>query len=468
MYVSLIYSFMCYTCNSPPSTMKDWSPANLRFKRFMIGIGARRRKCSCERKNPKLISNTQSHPPSPPLIHTHLSLPTSTMSASMRAYLAEKYMTGPKADAILARTTATKKKKRKANTANSTGSGSGAGPSGFVIDDDASWVAPPEDEEEDDIEDAVVVKDRSFKRRKLDPSGGQSGTAKSDSGEGGSGWTTIQEGVARDDGSPPPTIDELPQIAGVVEDAPPTVSGGLLTKAQLRKKLGPKSSGKEKRAEEAEENARQQETVYRDASGRKIDMKAEKAEAARRKREAEEKEAKKMEWGKGMAQREEKERERAMMEKERHKGFARHADDADLNEEQKAKELWNDPAAAFLTVRPVCYLFAQISDDPHRRNGARAHGDRSTQARHLRRTDSGSNPDTGGTEWTEATASRGNTFNARTNGNGKGPKVIRGALMTCNGSICPFIYAAVRCESFRLDVLFTQPLKWQIRIQIGR
>lgn len=285
------------------------------------------------------------------------------MSASMKAYLAEKYMSGPKADAILARTTTTKKKKRKAGTVNSTGSGSGAGPSGFVIDDDASWVAPPKDEEEDDLEDAVVVKDRSFKRRKLDLPHGQSGTTKSESGEGGSGWTTIREGEG---GSPPPTVDELPQIAGVVEDAAPTVSGGLLTKAQLRKKLGPKPSDKEKRAEELEEHARQQETVYRDASGRKIDMKAEKAEAARRKREAEEKEAKKMEWGKGLTQREEKERERAMMEKEKHKGFARHADDADLNEEQKAKELWNDPAAAFITVHPIYYfsvLSAQISDD---------------------------------------------------------------------------------------------------------
>jgi pre-mRNA-splicing factor CWC26 len=271
------------------------------------------------------------------------------MSASMKAYLAEKYMSGPKADAILARTT-TKKKKRKPGTSASTSaaSGSGAGPSGFVVDDDASWVAPPKDEEEeDDIEDAMVVKDRSFKRRKVDPS---RGPIKSGGDEGGSGWTTVQEGITREgDGSPPPTADELPQIASVVEDARAAVSGGLLTKAQLRKKLGPKPSEKDKDAEEA---ARQQETVYRDASGRKIDMKAEKAEAARRKREAAEKEAKKMEWGKGLIQREEKERERAMMEKERHKGFSRHADDADLNEEQRAKDLWNDPAAGFLTVRP--------------------------------------------------------------------------------------------------------------------
>ena len=284
------------------------------------------------------------------------------MATSRKAYLAEKYMSGPKADAILARTT-TKKKKRKGGASGSGPTASGS--SGFIVDDDASWVPPPKDDDDgdEDLEDALVVKDRSFKRRKVDgpPSGG---TTKPDGG----GWTTVREGVAgeqREGGSPPPAADELPQIAGVVEDAPSAISGGLLTKAQLRKKLGSKQTGREKGPEEEEESARQQETVYRDASGRKIDMKAEKAEAARRKREAEEKEAKKMEWGKGVVQREEKERERALMEKERHRGFARGADDAELNEEQKAKELWNDPAAAFLTVGVFVFSSSvEISHEP--------------------------------------------------------------------------------------------------------
>jgi len=39
------------------------------------------------------------------------------------------------------------------------------------------------------------------------------------------------------------------------------------------------------------------------------------------------------------------------LEKQRGAKFARHADDADLNEEMKAKELWNDPAAQFLTKK---------------------------------------------------------------------------------------------------------------------
>ena len=40
------------------------------------------------------------------------------------------------------------------------------------------------------------------------------------------------------------------------------------------------------------------------------------------------------------------------------RSFARTADDTDLNEEQKAKELWNDPAAAFLTVRCASFCHA--------------------------------------------------------------------------------------------------------------
>lgn len=149
-----------------------------------------------------------------------------------------------------------------------------------------------------------------------------------------------------------------------------------------------------------------------------------------------------MEWGKGMVQREEKERERAMMEKERGKGFARHADDGELNEEQKAKELWNDPAAAFLTVRvSLSRLVVRMISQSHRKNGARARGDRNTLAQRRRRIGSGSSPDIGGTAWTEATASSTNTFNARTNGSVRGPKAIRGAWTTCeDGFSSSYIY----------------------------
>lgn len=68
-------------------------------------------------------------------------------------------------------------------------------------------------------------------------------------------------------------------------------------------------------SEEAEAARLAQETVYRDSSGKKLDMKSVRAEERRLKREQDEKEAAKMEWGKGVVQRGEKEA-RARKEKE--------------------------------------------------------------------------------------------------------------------------------------------------------
>ena len=248
------------------------------------------------------------------------------MTSSMKAYLAAKYMSGPKADAILARAStssqAPKKKKRKIAA-----SSSGANPS-FIRDDDASgWgleVKDPEDD--DDGTDAVMASDRAFKKRQ-----------KTDEG---SGWATVREGEVV-------PADEQPQV---VEEPEEEFKGGLMTAAQLKKKFGKKSVKDDLTADEI---AAAQETIYRDTSGRKIDTAVERAEAARKKREREEKEAKKMEWGKGLVQRDEAERKKRELEELKSRPFARTADDAQMNEEMKAQDRWNDPAAAFLTVRGI-------------------------------------------------------------------------------------------------------------------
>ncbi|KAH8113204.1 Pre-mRNA-splicing factor of RES complex-domain-containing protein [Phellopilus nigrolimitatus] len=107
--------------------------------------------------------------------------------------------------------------------------------------------------------------------------------------------------------SPPPE-DEKPRVI----DAP--FAEGLVASAQLKT-----------------------ETVYRGVVGRKIDMRVERVETACKKRKLEEREAQKMEWG---------EWPRAAQRK---RDLAVYADDRELNDEQKAKDRWNDPAAAFLT-----------------------------------------------------------------------------------------------------------------------
>ncbi|KIJ98106.1 hypothetical protein K443DRAFT_680985 [Laccaria amethystina LaAM-08-1] len=246
----------------------------------------------------------------------------------LKAYLAENYMSGPKADAILSRTSKPKKKKRKVDSEITPGTA-------MIRDEDGGW-GEQNNEDNEDLSEAVIEKDRGFKKRKVAQM------------EAGSSWVTLQEGTeaAIKEESPPPAADEQPQLVET-----PFV-GGLVSAAQLKKVLPQHHTAKSEDLT-VDEIARAQETVYRDATGKKIDTKAARAEAARLKREREEKEAQKMEWGKGLVQREEQEQRRLELERQRGKAFARHADDKDLNEELKAKELWNDPAAAFLTKKKV-------------------------------------------------------------------------------------------------------------------
>jgi len=243
---------------------------------------------------------------------------------SLKSYLAEKYMSGPKADAILAREPQ-KKKKRKAKDQAHVVEAS------MIKDDDAGWGDNKKDDD-DDVAEAVIEKDRGFKKRKVAAT----------SGEGSSGWTTVRAGQEEE----APAQDEQPLLVVEDEEEKPFIGG--LVKGQMKK---PERKMADEPVATEEEIARMQETVYRDATGRKIDTKAARAEAARKKREKEEKEAQKMEWGKGLVQREEKEKRKAELEKLKSRPFARGADDKDLNEEQKLKDLWNDPAAAFLSKK---------------------------------------------------------------------------------------------------------------------
>ena len=261
----------------------------------------------------------------------------------MQAYLAEKYMSGKKADAILAKMAPEKKKKkRKTTTPVVPSSGSGMR---LVVDEDDGWMSKLKgDEDEEDLSEAIVAPDRSFKKRRVvDKEGAED-----------SGWAVIRESVKREES---PLPDEKPQIV----DTPFT--GGLLSASELKKRLPNQESskGKARRTEQTEEEREEerlaQETVYRDASGRKIDTKAERAEAVRKKREKEEREAQKMEWGKGLVQREDEAKRKAQLEKERNRDLAVYADDKELNEDLKARDRWNDPAAQFLTVSPNVCVF---------------------------------------------------------------------------------------------------------------
>ncbi|KAH9042666.1 Pre-mRNA-splicing factor of RES complex-domain-containing protein [Lactarius pseudohatsudake] len=239
--------------------------------------------------------------------------------SSMQAYLAEKYMSGPKADAILSRTTHKKKKKRNPDLGFTSASAT-------IVDDDAGWggvaISAEADDDDDDAK-AIVASDRAFKKRRVEP------------GEGGAGWATIREPT------PPPAADEQPVVVSTEGDEP--FRGGLMTKKQLRTQL---PSARDQQRDEEEDPA-----ALAAAQENGVDMKLERAEAARKKREREEREAQKMEWGKGLVQRDDAEKRKEEEERIRQRGFARYVDDKELNRAQKEQERWNDPAAAFMTGR---------------------------------------------------------------------------------------------------------------------
>lgn len=116
------------------------------------------------------------------------------------------------------------------------------------------------------------------------------------------------------DPSPEPLDEDEPLVV------PNKLVGGLQSAAQLaeetanRKKKEDRMKRKalkemEERRKAAEEAGEEQdETVHRDASGRARDTKREKAEAKRAERDKLQKDMEKMEWGKGLVQREDREK----------------------------------------------------------------------------------------------------------------------------------------------------------------
>jgi pre-mRNA-splicing factor CWC26 len=101
----------------------------------------------------------------------------------------------------------------------------------------------------------------------------------------------------------------------------------------------------------AKEGGAAQETIYRDASGRIINVSMKRAEARRAEEEAKEKEERAKEALMGDVQRQQRESRRQELAEARAMPLARTVEDEDLNEELRAQDRWNDPAAQFLTSK---------------------------------------------------------------------------------------------------------------------
>ena len=125
---------------------------------------------------------------------------------------------------------------------------------------------------------------------------------------------------------------------------------GLQTAEQVTAQLMRKEDEERRKflKEGDEHSGKAKETIYRDASGRTINVQMMRAEARKKAEEEAAKVAAELEAQKGDVQRAVQKKHKEQLNEAKFLPVARYADDAELNEDLKERQRWNDPAAGFL------------------------------------------------------------------------------------------------------------------------
>jgi len=257
-------------------------------------------------------------------------------------YLAKNYLSADKPN---------KKRKRKA-----------AASSGLTIaeDDTSSWNKPLQTSDDEDgplvVPNSSSHKTTTWKTFGLTaPTNAEAAAAERILADASAERARLAQDAETDDA---PAIVDADESYGIDTGSggPEMSSGakaGLQTAAQISAQL--KKKEKEEKRKMAEEglddpSGKAQETIYRDASGRVINVAMKRAELRRKAEDDERRKVAEEEADRGEVQRMEKEARKAELEGAKYLSVARYADDKELNEEMKDKERWNDPAMRFLST----------------------------------------------------------------------------------------------------------------------
>ncbi|KAF2791324.1 hypothetical protein K505DRAFT_67710 [Melanomma pulvis-pyrius CBS 109.77] len=151
--------------------------------------------------------------------------------------------------------------------------------------------------------------------------------------------------------------DEAPEMVdteGVLKLSSGAVAG-LQTGAQVAAAMKEKEDEERRQAEQVAKDmgANANETIYRDASGRIINVAMKRAEARKKAEELERVKLEKEKAARGDVQNIEAAKRREQLQDAKGMNIARYADDEELNDEQKGQGRWNDPAAGFLRKKKV-------------------------------------------------------------------------------------------------------------------
>lgn len=265
---------------------------------------------------------------------------------SKQAYLA-RYLHGPSDEG-------SQKKKRKKQRHAAEG--------GLIIQDDASTrIAPPsDDDEQNDADESGHVVTGSRKAAKDKPAFKKAFSATAAGSDQKHALSATESAGSLARGAPDPDDG----TSTPAQPAAPRSRGGLQTKDQIRAQKEERQAREAaaRAAAEAEAHASAEskggkdhpaggETVYRDASGRKIDLEAEREQEKAEQRKRLAKEAERQSWGRGQVQLDQARRQRQELEEIKDEGVARYATDEKMNAHLRSLIREDDPALAFLTSR---------------------------------------------------------------------------------------------------------------------
>ncbi|KAI1107933.1 Pre-mRNA-splicing factor of RES complex-domain-containing protein [Jackrogersella minutella] len=255
------------------------------------------------------------------------------MPSDLSGYLALRY--------LVADPKPTKKRKRKQKDENA----------GLVIEDDdeSGWARANQNPDEDE-EGSAVVAGTSADFRKAKKSAWKV--------VGGSSTPSTDDAAKAADAIIAETAAETAALAASnsADDAPAVLMSdgtyaGLQSASAVSAQLEARRRAEREEYERSGSKQAEAETIYRDATGRRVDVSMKRAELRREAQEAAAKEAAKTEALRGEVQVEAARRRREDLEDAKVMTVARHADDVDLNREMKDQVRWGDTMAQFIEPR---------------------------------------------------------------------------------------------------------------------
>ncbi|ORX99547.1 Pre-mRNA-splicing factor of RES complex-domain-containing protein [Clohesyomyces aquaticus] len=158
--------------------------------------------------------------------------------------------------------------------------------------------------------------------------------------------------AAEDEDAAPEVIDTEGVLSQPKMDS--GANAGLQTAAQVAAAVAKKREADLKNAAEVAAEAAKNggsETIYRDASGRIINIAMKRAEARKKVEEEERKAAEKERLARGEVQNKLLEKRKEDLKEAKYLSVARYASDEALNSELKEQDRWNDPAMGFLVKK---------------------------------------------------------------------------------------------------------------------